>query len=154
MKRGLSASHRFPHTYNMSNTARLTNSINSTYLKSFNQWGGVSYFEILSNYPEEMIDSCWNNLSLLILENYQSGKGTIIKGFGTFTFTNIEYSLEGTTNQYDRDLKKRNPVFIVSQEFVEYLKPGIYTNKNGLIYYTQKKNNSVSIVKDNYAKIR
>ena len=153
MKRGLSASHRFPQTYNMSNTAKLTNSINSTYLKSFNQWGGVSYLEILSNYPEEMIDSCWNNLSLLILENYQSGKGTIIKGFGTFTFTNIEYSLEGTTNQYDRDLKKRNPVFIVSHEFVEYLKPGIYTNKNGLIYYTQKKNNSVPIVKVNYAKI-
>ena len=153
MKRGLSASYRFPDGYNMANTAKLTNSMNSTYLKSFNQWGGVSYGDILSNYPQEMVDSCWNNLSRFILENYQSGKGTIIKGFGTFTFTNVEYSLEGTTNQYYRDLKKRNPVFIVSNEFVEYLKPGIYTNKSGLLYYTQKINNSVPIVKVNYAKI-
>ena len=153
MKRGLSASYKFPDGYNMSNTAKLTNSMNATYLKSFNQWGGVSYEDILSNYPQEMINACWNNLSRSILENYQSGKGTIIKGFGTFTFTNIEYSLEGTTNQYSRDLKKRNPVFIVSNELVEYLKPGIYTNKSGLLYYTQKINNSVPIVKVNYAKI-
>ena len=153
MKRGLSASYRFPQPYNMSNTAKLTNSINSTYLKTFNQWGGISYSEILQNYPNEMIDACWEHLSTFILENYQSGKGTMIKGFGTFTFTNIEYSLEGTTNQFDRDLKKRKPVFIVSNEFVEYLKPGIFTDKSGLIYYTQKKNNSVPIVKVNYAKI-
>ena len=153
MKRGLSASYRFPDGYNMTKTAKLTNSMNSTYLKSFNQWGGVSYSDILSNYPQEMIDACWNNLSRLILENYQSGKGTIIKGFGTFTYTNVEYSLEGTTNQFNRDLKKRNPVFLVSNEFVEYLKPGIYSDKNGLLYYTQKKNNSVPIVKVNYAKI-
>ena len=153
MKRGLSASYRYPEEYNMSKTAKLTNSMNSTYLKSFNQWGGVSYADILSNYPEEMINACWNNLSRFILENYQAGKGTMIKGFGTFTFTNVEYSLEGTTNQYNRDIKKRKPVFIVSNEFVEYLKPGMYTKKGGLLYYTQKVNNSVSIVKVNYAKI-
>ena len=153
MKRGLSSSMRIPDTYKMSNTAKMTNSINSTYLKSFNQWGGVSYSDILSNYPREMVDACWDNLSRFILENYQAGKGTLIKGFGTFTFTNVEYSLEGTTNQYNRDLKKRNPVFIVSNEFVEYLKPGIFSTKNGLLYYTQKINNSVSIVKVNYAKI-
>ena len=118
MKRGLSASYRYPEEYNMSKTAKLTNSMNSTYLRSFNQWGGVSYADILSNYPEDMINACWNNLSRFILENYQAGKGTMIKGFGTFTFTNVEYSLEGTTNQYDRDIKKRKPVFIVSTEFV------------------------------------
>ena len=153
MKRGLSASYRYPEEYNMSKTAKLTNSMNSTYLRSFNQWGGVSYADILSNYPEDMINACWNNLSRFILENYQSGKGTMIKGFGTFTFTNVEYSLEGTTNQYNRDIKRRKPVFIVSTEFVEYLKPGMYTKKGGLLYYTQKINNSVSIVKVNYAKI-
>ena len=153
MKRGLSASYRYPEEYNMSRTAKMTNSMNSTYLKTFNQWGGVSYADILSNYPEDMINACWNNLSRFILENYQSGKGTMIKGFGTFTFTNVEYSLEGTTNQYNRDIKKRKPVFIVSQEFVEYLKPGMYNKKGGLLYYTQKINNSVSIVKVNYAKI-
>ena len=82
MKRGLSASHRYPQEYNMSKTAKLTNSMNSTYLKTFNQWGGISYADILSNYPEDMINACWNNLSRFILENYQAGKGTMIKGFG------------------------------------------------------------------------
>ena len=153
MKRGLSASYRYPEEYIMSKTAKMTNSMNSTYLKTFNQWGGVSYADILSNYPEDMLNACWNNLSRFILENYQAGKGTMIKGFGTFTFTNVEYSLEGTTNQYNRDIKKRKPVFIVSQEFVEYLKPGMYNKKGGLLYYTQKMNNSVSTVKVNYAKI-
>ena len=153
MKRGFSATYRYPQEYDMTKTAKLTNSMNSTYLKSFNQWGGVSYADILSNYPEEMINACWDNLSRSILENYQSGKGTMIKGFGTFTFTNVEYSLEGTNNQYYRDIKRRKPVFIVSTEFVEYLKPGMYTKKGGLLYYTQKINNSVPIVKVNYSKI-
>ena len=153
MKRGFSESYRYPQEYQNSKTSKLTNSKYSTYLKDFNKWGGVSYSYILSNYPEEMVNACWDNLSRFILENYQSGKGTMIKGFGTFTFTNVEYSLEGTTNQYDRDIKRRKPVFIVSTEFVEYLKPGMYNKTGGLLYYTQKINNSVSIVKVNYAKI-
>ena len=134
-------------------SARLTNSVNATALKSFNKWGGVSYDDILSNYPRDVIENCWNSLGRSVIENYQSGKGTSIKGFGTFTFTNVEYSLEGTTNQYERDIKRRRPVFIISNEFVDYLRPGIFTEKSGLIYYTQKLNNSVPIIKVNYAKI-
>ena len=134
-------------------TARMTNSINALGLRSFNNWGGINYQEILSNYPNEVIDKCWLNLSRSIIENYDSGKGTSIKGFGVFTFTNVEYDLEGTTNQYDRDIKPRTPLFLVSNEFVDYLKPGIFTEKSGLIYYTQKLNNKVPIIKINYAKI-
>ena len=132
-------------------TARLTNSITSTAFRSFNKWGGVTYDDILSNYPVELIDKCWLTLSRFIIENYQMGKGTFIKGLGTFTFTNVEYSLEGTTNQYERDVKKRRPVFIVSPEFVDFLRPGQFTSKSGLIYYTQKINNNISICKVNYA---
>ena len=134
-------------------SARLTNSVNALGLRTFNNWGGINYGEILSNYPEEIKDKCWLNLSRSIIENYHSGKGTFIKGFGTFTFTNVEYNLEGTTNQYNRDIKPRYPVFLVSNEFVDYLKPGIYTEKSGLIYYTQKLNNKVPIIKLNLAKI-
>ena len=134
-------------------TARMTNSVNAIGLRSFNNWGGINYQEILSNYPNEVIDKCWLNLSRSIIENYDSGKGTSIKGFGVFTFTNVEYDLEGTTNQYDRDIKPRTPLFLVSNEFVDYLKPGIFTEKSGLIYYTQKLNNKVPIIKVNYAKI-
>ena len=36
---------------------------------------------------------------------------------------------------------------------MDYLKPGIYTEKSGLIYYTQKLNNQVPIIKLNLAKI-
>ena len=134
-------------------SARLTNSVNALGLRTFNNWGGINYAEILSNYPEEIKNKCWLNLSRSIIENYHSGKGTFIKGFGTFTFTNVEYNLEGTTNQYNRDIKPRYPVFLVSNEFVDYLKPGIYTEKSGLIYYTQKLNNKVPIIKLNLAKI-
>ena len=134
-------------------SARLTNSVNALGLRTFNNWGGINYQEILSNYPNEIKEKCWLNLSRCIIENYHSGKGTSIKGFGTFTFTNVEYNLEGTTNQYNRDIKPRYPVFLVSNEFVDYLKPGIYTEKSGLIYYTQKLNNKVPIIKLNLAKI-
>ena len=131
----------------------MTNSVNALGLRSFNNWGGINYQEILSNYPNEVIDKCWINLARFIIENYQSGKGTFIKGLGTFTFSNIEYNLEGATNQYNRDIKPRIPLFLISNEFVDYLKPGIFTEKSGLIYYTQKLNNKVPIVKVNYAKI-
>ena len=134
-------------------TARLTNSVNAMGLRSFNSWGGINYQEILSNYPNEVIDKCWINLSRSIIENYHAGKGTFIKGLGNFTFTNAEYNLEGTTNQYDRDIKPRIPLFLVSNEFVDYIKQGIFTEKSGLIYYTQKLNNKVPIIKVNYAKI-
>ena len=137
----------------MAQTCRLANSMNLIGCHSFNQWGGISLHDILSNYSSEILDKCWENLSRLIIENYQSGKGTFIKGFGTFTFTNVDYSLEGTTNEYERDLKSRRPVFIVSNEFIDYLKPGIYTEKSGLLYYTEPVNNNIPIVKVNYAKI-
>ena len=71
-------------------SARLTNSVNALGLRTFNSWGGINYQEILSNYPNEIKEKCWLNLSRCIIENYHSGKGTSIKGFGTFTFTNVE----------------------------------------------------------------
>ena len=142
---------------NLSNTetstARLTNSVNKTAYKSFNKWGGLTFEDFLSNYPKETIDKCWKIFSQSIIENYQRGKGTFIKNFGTFTFTNVEINLEGTTNEYTRDIKRRRPVFIVSNDYIDYIKPGIYTEKSGMIYYTQKINKNVNIVKLNFAKL-
>ena len=138
---------------NQTFSARLTNSVNKTAYNSFNKWGGLTFEDILSNYPKEIIDKCWRLFSQIIIENYQKGKGTFIKNFGTFTFTNVEYNLEGTTNEYNRDIKRRSPVFIVSNDYIDYIKPGIYTEKSGIIYYTQKINKNVSIVKVNFAKL-
>ena len=136
-----------------SKTCRLTNSMNSLAYKTFNNWGGITYEDILSNYPQETINKCWDCLARLIIENYLGGKGTYIKGFGTFTLTNIEFDLDGTTNKDLYDNKKRFPVFIVSNEFIDYIKSGIYTEKSGLIHYSQKKIGYLPIVKVNYAKI-
>ena len=135
------------------NTCKLTNSMNSIGFKTFNNWGGITYEDILSNYPKEIIDNCWNYLGRFIIENYLGGKGTYIKGFGTFTSTNIEIDLDGATNKNLCDNKKRYPVFLVSKEFIDYIKSGIYTEKSGLIQYMQTKNGYIPIVKVNYAKI-
>ena len=134
-------------------SCRLTNSVNRVAYTSFNKWGGLTFEDILSNYPKEVVDKCWTIFSQSIIENYQRGKGTFIKNFGTFTFSNVEFNLEGTTNEYTRDIKRRRPVFIVSNEYIDYIKPGVYTEKSGLIYYTQKINKNVSIIKLNFAKL-
>jgi len=134
-------------------SCRLTNSVNRVAYTSFNKWGGLTFEDILSNYPKEVVDKCWTIFSQSIIENYQRGKGTFIKNFGTFTFSNVEFNLEGTTNEYTRDIKRRRPVFIVSNDYIDYIKPGVYTEKSGLIYYTQKINKNVSIIKLNFAKL-
>ena len=134
-------------------SARLANSVNKTAYNSFNKWGGLTFEDILSNYPKETVDKCWTIFSQSIIENYQRGKGTFIKNFGTFTFSNVECNLEGTTNEYIRDIKRRRPIFIVSGDYIDYIKPGIYTEKSGMVYYTQKINKNVSIVKLNFAKL-
>ena len=142
-----------PYQINSKSTSYFTNVINRTAFKSFNKWGGITFSDILSNYPKELIDNCWNVFAQTIIENYLKGKGTFIKNFGTFTFTNEEYNLEGTTNEYIRDIKKRSPIFIVSQDYIDYLKPGVYNDKYGLIYNTQKENKNIGIVKLNLSKI-
>ena len=116
--------------------------------------GEMSRENILKSFNQNIIDKAWDALCLYITQNYESGRGTIIKGFGVFTYTSSEVNLEGTTNQFSRDKKGKRPVFIVSKEFNEYLKPGQYNPNSGLlIYYTQKQNNSLSHVRLNYAEI-
>ena len=109
--------------------------------------------QIINNYSQETINSCWSSLSTNIIQNYQRGKGTLIKGFGVFTYRPQEVILEGTTNQYDRDIRLREPIFIVSKELNENFCPGEYTRQNGIRYYTQKESKDISIVKINYAEM-
>ena len=128
-------------------TSKLTNTINNIGFGAFNHKGEINRADILSSYSPQILEESWIQLSNFIKKNYEAGKGTLIKGFGTFTFSNPEYSLEGTTNQYKRDIKLRRPVFVVSNEFLDFLKPGQFTKRGGLIYYTQKLNNKVNLVK-------
>jgi len=128
-------------------TAKLSNTINNIGFGAFNHKGEINHADMLTSYSPKILQESWIQFSNFIKKNYEAGKGTNIKGFGVFTFTNPEYNLEGTTNQYKRDLKLRRPVFIVSNEFLDFLKPGQFTKRGGLIYYTQKLNNQVSLVK-------
>ena len=136
-------------------TARSNSSlpVNRVPLKSLIS-GEMSRENILKSFNQPIINKAWEALCVNIAQNYQSGRGTYIKGFGVFTYISPEVNLEGTTNQYSRDKKAIKPVFIVSKEFNEYLKPGQYNYNSGhLIYFTQKQNNSLSHVKLNLAEI-
>ena len=109
--------------------------------------------KILSKFTQEELDSCWECLCINIIQNYQRGKGTLIKGFGTFTFKGTELNLEGTTNEIIRDKKERLPIFLVSKEFNENLKTGEYTKQYGIRYYTSKENKNIPISNLNYSEI-
>jgi hypothetical protein len=134
-------------------TAKLSNTIYGQSMTKINNMSELKREDILNNYSEEVISKCWDAFSKFIAKNYQAGRGTYIPSFGVFTFNNVEVSLEGTTNQFVRDIKSRRPVFIVSSDFVESLKPGMYNSNNGIVYYNQKKNNNISHVKLNYAEL-
>ena len=140
-----------PERYGL--TSKLSNTINNIGFGAFNHKGEINHTDILTSYSPKILEETWIQLSNFIKKNYESGKGTTIKGFGSFTFMNPEYNLEGTTNQYKRDLKLRRPVFIVSNEFLDFLKPGQFTKRGGLIYYTQKLNNKVNLVKFNFTEL-
>lgn len=109
----------------------LANKINLKGYTIANQGGILDREQIINNYSQETIDACWSALSINIIQNYQRGKGTLIKGFGVFTFKPQQVILEGTTNQYDRDLRVREPVFIISKELNENFCPGSTQDKTG-----------------------
>ena len=134
-------------------SAFLCNSLNSKGYNLANQRCVLDRLDFINNYTQEVIDACWESLSINIIQNYQRGKGTYIKGFGTFTYKAPEVNLEGTTNQNKRDKKPQKPIFIVSKEFNENFHAGEYTRQNGIRYFTQKESKDISIVKLNLAEI-
>ena len=109
--------------------------------------------KIICKFTQEELDSCWEALTRNVIQNYQRGKGTLIKGFGTFTFKGTEINLEGTTNDVFRDRKERLPVFLVSKEFNDTLKTGEYTTQYGLRYYNTRENKNIPISNINYTEI-
>ena len=109
--------------------------------------------KILEKFPQEELDACWDALCINIIQNYQRGKGTFIKNFGTFTYKCSDINLEGTTNELFRDKKNRCPIFLVSKEFNINLIPGEYNKVSGIRYYTSKENKNISIVNLNFSEI-
>ena len=132
--------------------ASLTNSLNRTGFTLSNNAIEINRELYLSNYTSDALDTVWSVLCEFIRKNYEQGKGTYIKGFGTFTFSNHVVDFSGATNPYTRDKKHRTPVFIVSSEFNAPVKPGQHT-KYGVTYYTQKQSNSINHVKLSFAEL-
>ena len=135
------------------NSAALCNSLNSKGFSLANQGFTLCRPDFIMNYSQEVIDACWSSLAINVIQNYQRGKGTSIKGFGTFTFKNSTLNLDGTTNQNIRDKKPKMPVFIVSKELCEKFCAGEYTRQNGIRYYNQKESKNIPIVKFNLAEL-
>ena len=147
---------KYNKVYKMNKTTTVrpqSANVNRIGRKVLNSYGQLNRENILKSFPQSTINQAWNSLCQFVAQNYYAGKGTTIKGLGTFTFSNADVSLEGTTNQYSRDHRKRVPVFLVSKEFDEHLRPGQYTKTSGVIYYNQKLSNSVGHVRFNYAEI-
>ena len=135
------------------NSAALCNSLNSKGFSLANQGFTLCRPDFIMNYSQEVIDACWSSIAINVIQNYQRGKGTSIKGFGTFTFKNSTLNLDGTTNQNIRDKKPKMPVFIVSKELCEKFCAGEYTRQNGIRYYNQKESKNIPIVKLNMAEM-
>ena len=135
------------------NSAALVNTLNSRAFSLGNKGYNLCRSDFINTYSQDVIDACWNSLSINVIQNYQRGKGTSIKGFGTFTFKNSNINLEGTTNQNIRDKKPKLPVFIVSKELCERFCAGEYTRQNGIRYYNQKESKNIPIVKLNLAEM-
>ena len=135
------------------NSAALCNNLNSRGFSLGNQGYILKRSDFINNYSQEVIDACWSSLSINVIQNYQRGKGTFIKGFGTFTYKNSSLNLNGTTNQNIRDKKPKLPVFIVSKELCERFCAGEYTRQNGIRYYNQKESKNIPIVKLNLSEM-
>ena len=118
--------------------SKLSSILSSPNLLYLNESGIIERKDILNSYDQNLLKECWNELCNYIHNNYEKGKGTYIKDLGTFTFLDPEINLEGTTNQYKRDLKLRRPIFIVSPEFCENIKSGVFSKTNGLVPFIQK----------------
>jgi len=137
--------------YNMTN--KFSNVLSNIGFDAFNHKDEINHIDMLNSYSPKILEESWNQFSNLIKKNYEAGKGTIIKGFGTFTFINPEYNFKGKINQYKRDIQLRRPVFIVSNKFLNFLKPGQYIKRGELIYPSLIQNNKIILVKFNYTEL-
>jgi nucleoid DNA-binding protein len=133
--------------------AIICNEINQKAIDYANNGIPINRDIMLCNYTKQTIDDCWESLIMNVIQNYHKGKGTFIKGLGTFTFKRQVLNMKGTTNEYERDKGEDEPVFIVSKELNNKCMPGEYTRTNNIIYFTQKESKNIPISKISYSEI-
>ena len=104
-----------------------------------------------NNNEQRIKEKCWEILTNFIITNYILKKGTRIKNFGIFTFLS-----SNNTHQNDNTNLNDIPIFLINDNFINNIKPGIYDKKNGLTEFTNKKyliNNNIEICDVNYEKL-
>ena len=138
-----------------SNTSKISKSMNSICFSDINQKNKdiINSRELFNSFDQKKTKETWNQLCKYIHKNYQKGKGTLIEGFGTFTFLDHVLNLEGTSNKNEKELKTKEPIFIVSKEFVQFIKPAVFNTNYGLVPFKQKNYNIINEKKINYYEI-
>ena len=127
-------------------SAKSSNTMNKRSINFFNNNGITTRRDIHNSYDQNLLKEFWFQLSNNIIKNYETGKGTSIKGFGVFTFYESESNLENKK-------KIMKPIFIVSKEFLEFIKPGVFNKNSGFIPFIMEMNDSIIIKKINYNEI-
>ena len=127
-------------------SAKSSNTMNKRSINFFNNNSITTRRDIHNSYDQNLLKEFWFQLSNNIIKNYETGKGTSIKGFGVFTFYESESNLEN-------EKKIMKPIFIVSKEFLEFIKPGVFNKNSGFIPFIMEMNDSIIIKKINYNEI-
>ena len=148
---------------NFLNKAKTPKSISTSYNfeknKTFNRAYGFPFQLSLTKYTnrdEKLKEKCWKELTNLIIMNYNLKKGTKINDFGTFTFMNTNEEKENILYISQNKSGKDIPIFIINNNFINDIKPGVYENKRGLIQFSNKKytiNNNIEVLNANYLKL-
>ena len=108
--------------------------------------------DLMKTYKENIVNQTWDAFANQIEKNYSLGKGTLIPSFGVFSFMYSELDMKGTTNERERDIRPREPVFIISKAFCDLVKPGIFINGN-ILPYVQKQNENITHTKISFTEI-
>ena len=146
----------------LSTMSSLRSSYSLEKFRTLNKWSLNYPYNIYStslaiNKPNEqkLKNKCWEILTNLIILNYNFNKGTRINNFGTFTFVNSK-NIKTKNFNYQEISLSNIPIFLVNEQFIKNIKPGIFEDKNGLVELKDKMysvNNNIQIFDISYEKL-
>ncbi|KAL4491412.1 hypothetical protein ABPG72_008068 [Tetrahymena utriculariae] len=112
----------------ISDVSRL--SVNSAALiKSAYQLNDNKLYKMIEDIDDDTMHKIWGGLGLHIARQMRMGRGVLIHKFGLFTFGPTDFNKDGFASQKLREKQKRQPVFLVSADFIKGLglKQSIYS---------------------------
>ncbi|EGR32802.1 hypothetical protein IMG5_070330 [Ichthyophthirius multifiliis] len=124
-------------------------------LASVTQKSSTKLYRFKGIFDSEDIRVSWNAFGLYLSRQLRMGRAVHIQNFGTFTFSAPDYKLEGCSNPWERDKQLRNPVFLVSKDFIKGgdLKQGICTQNIVRPYGANGVNGKIPLSKINFTEV-